>query len=103
MPERSGWTKTFVSVNVDVTTIANHAISQQNLSSSLAYCIVGIRLKSPPVDGKANAELIEILPQRYNVSKSQIMVKTGLTSKQKLIETAEQPRSPTPQKNKLYS
>lgn len=45
-----------------------------------------IHLKSPPVDGKANKELIEILAKRFDVSKSQIRIKSGLSSRNKLVE-----------------
>ncbi len=45
-----------------------------------------VHLKSPPVDGKANEELIALLAERYNVSKSKISIKSGLASKNKLIE-----------------
>ncbi len=45
-----------------------------------------IYLKSPPVDGKANAELIKVLAKKFNVSKSDVYIKSGLSSRQKLIE-----------------
>jgi uncharacterized protein len=45
-----------------------------------------IYLKSPPVDGKANAELIQLLAQKFNVAKSQVSIKSGLSAKIKLIE-----------------
>ncbi len=45
-----------------------------------------IRLKSPPVDGKANEELIKVLSKKYNVPKSYIRIKSGASSRQKLIE-----------------
>jgi len=45
-----------------------------------------VHLKSPPVDGKANDELIKILAKRFDVSKSKIIIKSGLSSRQKLIE-----------------
>ena len=45
-----------------------------------------IRLKSPPVDGKANKELIKVLSKKYNVPKSYIRIKSGVSSRQKLIE-----------------
>ncbi len=44
-----------------------------------------VKLKSPPVEGKANRELIEILAKKFNVSKSQIFIKSGLSSRHKLI------------------
>jgi uncharacterized protein (TIGR00251 family) len=45
-----------------------------------------VHLKSPPVDGKANAELIQLLAKKFGVSKSQVTIKTGLSSKHKLVE-----------------
>lgn len=45
-----------------------------------------VRLKSPPVDGKANEELVKLLAERFDVAKSQIRIKSGLSSRQKLIE-----------------
>ena len=45
-----------------------------------------VHLKSPPVDGKANEELIQILSKKFNVSKSRIIIKSGLSSKNKLVE-----------------
>lgn len=43
-------------------------------------------LKSPPVDGKANAELIKLLADKFNVAKSSIQIKSGASSRQKWIE-----------------
>lgn len=45
-----------------------------------------VYLKSPPVDGKANAELIELLAKKFNVSKSKISIKLGGASRNKLVE-----------------
>jgi uncharacterized protein (TIGR00251 family) len=45
-----------------------------------------VHLKSPPVDGKANEELIKLLAEKFNVPKSAIRIKTGVSSRQKLIE-----------------
>lgn len=45
-----------------------------------------VHLKSPPVDGKANKELIELLADKYHVPKSQIRIKLGLSSRNKLVE-----------------
>lgn len=45
-----------------------------------------IHLKSPPIDGKANQELIKILAKQFNIPKSQVTIKSGLSSKNKLIE-----------------
>lgn len=45
-----------------------------------------VNLKSPPVDGKANEELIKLLAEKFAVPKSHITIKSGLSSRQKLIE-----------------
>ena len=44
-----------------------------------------IRLAAPPVDGKANEALIEILAQNLSVSKSQVQIQSGLSSRRKII------------------
>ncbi|MDB9314599.1 DUF167 domain-containing protein [Spirulina sp. CS-785/01] len=49
-----------------------------------------VSLQSPPVDGKANKELIKLLAKQYGVSQSQITIKHGQRGKQKLIEIAEE-------------
>ncbi|MBD1837019.1 DUF167 domain-containing protein [Coleofasciculus sp. FACHB-64] len=45
-----------------------------------------VHLKSPPVDGKANEELIQILSKKFNISKSRIFIKSGLSSRNKQVE-----------------
>ncbi len=45
-----------------------------------------VQLKSSPVDGKANDELIKLLAKQFDVPKSNIRIKSGLSSRQKLIE-----------------
>jgi uncharacterized protein (TIGR00251 family) len=45
-----------------------------------------IHLKSPPVDGKANEELISVLAARYRVPKSSVRIRSGLSARSKLIE-----------------
>lgn len=48
--------------------------------------VLMVRLKSPPVDGKANLELIALLADYFGVSKSQITIKSGANSPHKLIQ-----------------
>jgi uncharacterized protein (TIGR00251 family) len=45
-----------------------------------------IHLKSPPVDGKANEELIAVVAARYGVPKSRVRIKTGLGARTKTVE-----------------
>lgn len=54
-----------------------------------------VYLKSPPVDGKANQELIVLLAKKFKVSKSAIGIKSGLSSRNKLVEFAIEPATST--------
>ena len=45
-----------------------------------------IRLAAPPVDGKANAALIEFLADRLGVAKSTVVLKSGHASRRKVVE-----------------
>ena len=46
-------------------------------------------LKSPPAEGKANEELIARLAERFGVPKSRVRIKSGLSSRIKLVEVAQ--------------
>ncbi|MEG4204177.1 DUF167 domain-containing protein [Microcoleus sp. Pol7_A1] len=50
-----------------------------------------IHLKSPPVDGKANQELIMLLAKKFKVPKSAIGIKSGFFSRNKLVEIPIEP------------
>ena len=60
--------------------------SKQQKIEELADGSLIVHLKSPPVDGKANEELIKLLAKKFDVSKSSIRIKSGTTSRQKVIE-----------------
>ena len=60
--------------------------SQQQKITEVEDGSLIVHLKSPPVDGKANQELIKLLAKKYKVPKSQITIKSGITSKNKLID-----------------
>nr|WP_206606397.1 DUF167 domain-containing protein [Steroidobacter cummioxidans] len=55
---------------------------------------VKIRLAAPPVDGAANAALVEFVAEQVGVAKSRVRITAGLTSRRKTVEvdgvTAEQ-------------
>ena len=50
-----------------------------------------IRLAAPPVDGKANAALIAFVADRLGVAKSTVTLKSGQTSRRKVLEVAGAP------------
>lgn len=43
-------------------------------------------LKSPPVDGKANAELIALVAERFGVPKAAVGIKAGAGGRMKLVK-----------------
>ena len=46
---------------------------------------IKIKISSPPIDGKANKELTKFLAKVFAVSKSQVFLSKGLSSRHKLI------------------
>jgi uncharacterized protein (TIGR00251 family) len=47
------------------------------------------KLKSPPVDGKANAELIELVAERFRCPKAAVTIKSGAGGRLKLVKVAD--------------
>lgn len=45
-----------------------------------------VKLSSPPLDGKANAELVKYLSKSLGISKSSIKIVSGETSREKILE-----------------
>jgi len=58
---------------------------EENLDGDLR-----VRLKSAPIDGKANKELVELLSKYYKVSKSQIEIIKGHSSRDKVVEISNE-------------
>ena len=50
-----------------------------------------IRLAAPPVDGKANAALLAFVADRLGLPKSAVSLKSGQTSRRKVVEVTEPP------------
>lgn len=48
------------------------------------------KLKSPPVDGKANEELVNLVAEKFHCPKSAVSIKTGSTGRTKLVKVAGQ-------------
>jgi uncharacterized protein (TIGR00251 family) len=44
------------------------------------------RLKSPPVDGKANAELVALVAERFGCAKAAVSIKSGAAGRTKLVK-----------------
>ncbi len=46
------------------------------------------QLKSPPVDGKANKELIALVADRFGCRKADVEIKSGASGRMKLVKVA---------------
>jgi uncharacterized protein (TIGR00251 family) len=49
---------------------------------------VKIRLAAPPVDGAANAALVEFIADQLGIAKSRVRIVSGQTSRRKVVEVA---------------
>ena len=58
--------------------------SQAGLDGTVGDAIK-VRIRSAPVDGKANKELIEVLADAFDLPKSAVVFKSGETSKTKRL------------------
>ena len=63
-------------------------VKTQPKSSKDEFCeVMGnclkVRITAPPVDGKANQHLIKFLARQFRVSKSEIVLLNGVTSREK--------------------
>ena len=47
------------------------------------------RVKSPPVDGKANQELVALVAEHFGCSKSDVLIKAGASGRIKLVQVAK--------------
>jgi uncharacterized protein len=48
------------------------------------------KLKSPPVDGKANKELIALIAEHFKCRKAAVTIKTGASGRTKLVKIETQ-------------
>jgi len=59
--------------------------AKQNKIEKISDQVYKVWLKAPSQEGKANQLLIKLLADYFNISPSQITIKTGKTSKTKVI------------------
>ena len=45
-----------------------------------------VYVKAPPIENKANEAIVKLLAKHFNVSKSQVNIIRGLTSRHKIVE-----------------
>ncbi len=67
-------------ITVEVKTNAKNILVEKITNS-----VYKVYLKATPIDGKANNQLISTLADYFNVSKSQVEIKSGKSSKTKIV------------------
>lgn len=50
------------------------------------HSLVIVRIAAPPVEGKANDELVRFLAEKLGISPEQVLILRGYTSRQKVLE-----------------
>jgi|EndMetStandDraft_9_1072997.scaffolds.fasta_scaffold498377_1 uncharacterized protein (TIGR00251 family) len=60
--------------------------SRKSCLESFQGDVLKVRIKAPPINGKANAELIEFLSEVLRLSKTKIRILSGQTSRLKKLE-----------------
>ena len=48
--------------------------------------LLKVRVKAKPIEGKANAEVVELMAKHYKVKESQVRIVAGHSSKKKTLE-----------------
>lgn len=55
-----------------------------------------IRLQAPPVDGKANAALVEFVAAAFGVPRARVVIEHGLAGRDKRLRVSAAPPVPEP-------
>jgi uncharacterized protein len=63
--------------------------SRNEVVGKMADGTLKVKLTAAPVDGEANKKLLELLSKDFNVSKSNLTIVSGATSKNKVIEVSD--------------
>lgn len=64
-------------------------VKPNSRSSSLTLQADGMwyaLLRAPPVDGKANAELVALVAEHFKCPKSEVKIKSGVSARTKLVK-----------------
>ena len=60
--------------------------SNKGIAGVMENNVLKVKLTSPPVEGAANEQLIEVLAEELKVKRSQVKVIRGHASKRKVVE-----------------
>ena len=86
-PRRLAW---FVRPQAEMATVFMQIkVKPKARASSLAQAADGTwlaKLKSPPVDGKANKDLIALVAEHFQCRKAAVSIKSGASGRMKLVK-----------------
>ena len=71
-----------------MSTVVQIKVKPQSRVSALTQDVDGLwlaQIKSLPVDGKANEELIGLVAKQFGCAKSRVSIKSGAASRMKLV------------------
>lgn len=63
--------------------------AKKNAIKILDNGVVKVYLTVPPIDGKANAALIELLAEEWNLKPTQVILVSGHQSRDKIVEVPD--------------
>jgi uncharacterized protein (TIGR00251 family) len=72
-----------VSVKISVTVKTNSKVESVEKNEDGSF---SVRVRVPPVEGKANERIRELLAEHFNKPKSAVQIVAGLKSKKKVFE-----------------
>ena len=73
-------------INVKITPNAKKSEVLSKETDLFGERYLRVKVAAPPIEGKANKELINLLSNHFNISKSKISVFRGEKSRNKIIE-----------------
>jgi len=78
--------------------------SKQEKIQKISQNSYAVSIKEPPIDGRANEAIIRSLAKYFSISKSQIFLISGHTSKIKVVEVPDHLHSfePLPKQKALF-
>lgn len=56
-------------------------------------CVLKVRLKAPPADGKANDALVKLLAKRWRLAKSDVTLTAGRSARRKRLRLTGDPEA----------
>lgn len=72
-------------MKISIIVKANARVDKINLSVDEAG-LLKISVKAPAKEGKANEAVVKLLAEHFKVPKSNVIIKSGLKSKNKIVE-----------------